>query len=159
MWSSDSESDYEDIPREYRFHMRKDFVFLSDSEFNERFRLSRRQLENLLRDIGPTLANKTVRWHGMTPPQKTLIALYWLGKRGQYHGVCDMHGVSKMTVCRCVHDTVNAVNEIKFDKIVSWLYNKLDFIQGFHAIAGFPEVCGAVDGTLTTLPELTNQLM
>lgn len=151
MWSSDSESDYEDLPREYRFNIRKDFAFLSDNEFNERFRLSRHQFENLLRDIGPRLANRTVRYYGLTPPQKTLIALHWLGNGGQYHGVCDMHGVSKMTVCRCVHDIVSAVNEVKFDEIVSWPLNMLDVVQRFHAIAGFPEVCGIVDGTLINI--------
>nr|CAI5840292.1 unnamed protein product [Callosobruchus analis] len=149
--STRKEKFHSHLPRQYRFNIRKDFAFLTDNEFNERFRLNRCQLENLLRDIGPRLANTTVRWYGLTPPQKTLIALHWLGNGGQYHGVCDMHGVSKMTVCRCVHDTVNAVNEIKFDEIVSWPHNMFDVVQRFYAIAGFPEVCGAVDGTLLTI--------
>lgn len=42
----------------------------------------------------------------------------------------------------------SSVNEIKFDEIVSSIYNTLNVAQQFHAISGFPEVCVAVDGTL-----------
>lgn len=78
MWSSDSESDFEDGPAEYRFRERTDFSFLSAAEFTERFRLNRRQVYDLARDM-------------------------------------------------------------------------LDVIQRFHAMAGFPEVCGVVDGILINI--------
>ncbi|KAL1492568.1 hypothetical protein ABEB36_010808 [Hypothenemus hampei] len=131
MWSSSSDSDEaENVFGEvYRFRERVDFGFLSDDEFSERFRLNRIQFQDLLRDLSPALQNRSNRWYGLQPTQKMCIALHWLGNGGQYHGVCDMHGVSKMTVCRCVHDFVNTVNEIKFNEVVSWPANTLDVIQ------------------------------
>ncbi|KAJ8909428.1 hypothetical protein NQ315_016450 [Exocentrus adspersus] len=150
MWSSSSNSDEDEnvVRVPYRFRERHDFAFLSDQEFIERFRLNRAQFQDLLRDLYPVLQNHSNRWYGLQPSQKMWIALHWLGNGGQYHGVCDMHGVSKMTVCRCVHDFVDAVNQIKFNEVVSWPANTLDIIQGFHAMAGMPEVCGVIDGTL-----------
>lgn len=44
-----------------------------------------------------------------------------------------------MTVCRGVHNTVNAVNEIKLNKIVMALCQME--IQIFHEKAGFLKVC------------------
>ncbi|KAL7637440.1 UNVERIFIED_CONTAM: hypothetical protein RMT77_012168 [Armadillidium vulgare] len=59
-----------------------------------------------------------------------------------------MHGVSKMTLGRCVHEVVDAVNSVLFDTFVKWPQNTFNVIQQFHAIAGFPHVCGVVDGIL-----------
>lgn len=156
MWSSDSESDNENARAVYRYRERINFVILTDGEFLERFRLNREQCETLLQDIGPAIANQTIRWYGLSPLQKLLIALHWFGNGGQYHGVCDMHGVSKMTVCRCVHEVVASVNEIKFDALIRWPDNTGNVVERFHNLAGFPEVCGIVDGTLINIDAPTN---
>lgn len=156
MSSSDSDSANENDRAVYRYRERINFVILTDGEFVERFRLSRQQCESLLQDIGPAIANITIRWYGLSPLQKLLIALHWSGNGGQYHGVCNMHGVSKITVCRCVHEVTAAVNEIKFDVLVRWPDNTANVIERFHNLAGFPEVCGAVDEILINIDAPTN---
>ncbi|KAG5896331.1 hypothetical protein JTB14_030534 [Gonioctena quinquepunctata] len=156
MWSSDSEGDNENAHAVYRFRERINFVILTDGEFVKRFRLHREHCETVLQDIGPAIANHTSRWYGLSPLQKLLIAMHWFGNGGQYHGVCDMPGVSKMTVCRCVHEVVAAVNEIEFDAIIRWPNNTANVVERFHNLAGFPEVCGAVDGTLINIDAPTN---
>nr|XP_023025292.1 putative nuclease HARBI1 [Leptinotarsa decemlineata] len=111
---------------------RSNFVILTGGEFVERFRHSRQHCQSLLQDIGPAIANITIRGYDLSPLQKLLIALHWFGNGGQYHGVCDMHGVSKMTD------------------------NTGNVIERFHNLAGFPEVYGAVDGILINMDAPTN---
>ncbi|KAJ8942709.1 hypothetical protein NQ314_009981 [Rhamnusium bicolor] len=84
--------------------------------------------------------------YGLQTMQKMLPAM--LGNGEQYHGICDMHGVSRMTVCRCVHKFVDAVNQIKFNEIISWPTDTLKVVQQFHEMTGMSEVCGTVDGIL-----------
>ncbi|RXG71310.1 putative nuclease HARBI1 [Armadillidium vulgare] len=110
--------------------------------------LNKIQFQNVLTEIGEVLQNKTNRFYSLSAEQKLKIGLHWLGNGGQYHGIADMHGVSKMTVGRCVHEVVDAVNSVLFDTFVKWPQNTFDIIQQFHAIAGFPHVCGVVDGIL-----------
>jgi hypothetical protein len=64
--------------------------------------------------------------------------LHWLGNGGQYHGIADIHGISKSTVCRTVHSVVMVVNEIKFPVIVNWPENKQQVIQDFFGVAEMP---------------------
>ncbi|KAJ8936044.1 hypothetical protein NQ314_012518, partial [Rhamnusium bicolor] len=56
----------------------------------------------------------------LSPTQEMLIAVHWLGNDGQHHSICDMHEVSRMTVCRFVREFVDAVNQINFNEIISW---------------------------------------
>ena len=46
---------------------------------------------------------------------------------------------------------MDAVNQIKFNEVVSWPANTLGVIQGFHGMAGLPEMCGVIDGTLINI--------
>ena len=62
-----SESDNENARAVYRYRERINFVILTEGEFVERFRLNREQCETLLQDIGPAIANQTIRWYGLSP--------------------------------------------------------------------------------------------
>ncbi|KAL7645369.1 UNVERIFIED_CONTAM: hypothetical protein RMT77_003755 [Armadillidium vulgare] len=67
-----------------------------------------------------------------------------------------MNGISNMTVARCVHEVLDAVNSALFDTFVNWSRNTFDVIQQFHAISGFPPVCGVVDGILIKIDAPVN---
>lgn len=139
------------IRQAYRYLPRNNFAGITDFEFKEKFRLSTVQFENVLDEIGGFLENKSNRFYSLSAEQTLKIGLHWLGNGGQYHGIADMHGVSKMTVSRCVHSVVNAVNSVLFNRLVKWPENTFDVVQQFHAIAGFPQVCGVVDGILINI--------
>lgn len=159
MWSSSSssESENEEIIQIRRrlFRPRINSVFNSLFEFNERFRMTSVQMEQLRVDIGPMLLHPTDRSHALSSKMQICIALHWLGNGGQYHVISDAHGVSKASVCRCVRSVVYAVNEIKFPQVVTWPENILNVSAGFFAKAGFPQVIGCVDGTLVKIDSPT----
>nr|CAI5832608.1 unnamed protein product [Callosobruchus analis] len=151
--SSSSEDDNEEIIqiRKRVFRPRINCVFRSVFEFNERFRMSSIQMEQLRMDIGHMLLPPTDRSHALSTKMQLCIALHWLGNGGQYHVIADTHGVSKASVCRCVRNVVHAVNQIKFPQCVNWPEHILNVSAGFFAIAGFPQVIGCVDGTLVKI--------
>lgn len=152
MFSSDS-SDTEEEIIQYRrirtFRPRSDFGYIENTyEYNERFRLSFNQFQNLLENIAPYLQHRTARNYALTPKQQLEIALHWFGTGTQYHAVADMHGVSKASVCRSVRNVVHGINNTFFRERVKWPNNLNDVVHHFHEIAGMPLICGAVDGTL-----------
>jgi hypothetical protein len=152
MWSSDSDSDGENNHQRRRFVKQHiNFNFVSLFEYNERFRLNAIAVEELLRDIGHILHHPTNRSSALSARNQLLIALHWLGNGGEYHGIADMHGISKSTVCRTVCSVVMAVNEIKFPVTVNWPENKQQVIKDFFGIVEMPQVVGCIDGTLINI--------
>lgn len=157
MWE-ESSSDEEDV-HPYFIHQRRRRVFrtrincnfVSVYEFNERFRLSSVKLESLLQDIGHRLHRETNRSRALSEKLQLCVALHWFGNGGQYHGISDMHGISKASVCRAVHAVVNAVNEVKFPVVVNWPANIMQVVTKFHNLAQMPTVIGCIDGTLINI--------
>jgi hypothetical protein len=84
----------------------------------------------------------------LSPHQQLLVALHWMGNGGLYHGIADMHGISRSTVSRIVERVVNAIVDHLFQDVVRWHVNTYDIAVDFFRIAGFPSVAGCVDGTI-----------
>ncbi|XP_054259823.1 putative nuclease HARBI1 [Macrosteles quadrilineatus] len=160
MWNSD-DSSYEEPPQRRRrtFKVRKNFNFESAFKINERFRMPPQKLEEMLEIICPNLESETARNHALTSKQVVCIGLHWMGNGSQYHGLSDMHGVHKSTVCRAVHSFVRTVNNTLFPRVVDWPYDIVKVVKGFHAIAEMPLVIGCIDGTLINMdaPVLNEQ--
>ncbi|KAJ8866812.1 hypothetical protein PR048_032673 [Dryococelus australis] len=76
------------------------------------------------------------------------VAHHWLGTGGHYHSVADMHGISKASVCRAVHNFVGAVIDEIFRQFVKWPKNVEDIVNKFYRSGGMLMVCGSVDGIL-----------
>lgn len=81
--------------------------------------------------IGPKLHHPTNRSHALRAKFQLLVALYWLGNGSQYHGLADMHGISKSTVCRSVHSVVAAINAVKFHRKVRFPNNMEEVVRNF----------------------------
>lgn len=127
---------------------RINFEFFLESAFIERFRISRSAAEKVLNAIGPTIDHRSHINHALVPKQQLLLALHFFGNGSQYHGVGDMHGIHKSTVCRVVNRVSRAIHRILFPVYVRWPNNCGSISIGFSEIAGFPRVAGVVDGTL-----------
>lgn len=96
MWSSSSSSENENeeiiqIRRRRVFRPRINSAFRSLFEFNERFRMTSVQMEQLRMDIGHMLLHPTDRSQALSTKMQICIALHWLGNGGQYHVISDAH--------------------------------------------------------------------
>lgn len=147
--SSDSEEEIERLPRLFRDRINTEFR--TEYEFNERFRMTSVKMEQLVTDLGPQLFRPTHRSQALSVKLQLCVALHWLGSGGQYHTVADMHGVSKASVCRAVHNVVDAVNAVLFNRVVRWPSDMNAVISKFHSLASMPMVMGCIDGTLINI--------
>ena len=81
---------------------------------------------------------------------KLAIALTYLGTKGSLDNVADQYGVSRATAYRAVH-SICTVLYLERNKHIFFPRNRSEWsevMEGFFQLAGFPGVCGAVDGTL-----------
>ncbi len=154
-----TDSDEENRPpppkkrRKRTFRERINFQ-LVDGEFVERFRFSKEGVEHLVKRVGNDLQSKTARNCALSPYQKLLLALRFYASGQVYYGNGDAHGISKATVCRCVHEvTAVLLNRILLEQ-VRWPEGAtaMEAIgERFYKKAKMPSVCGCIDGTLVKI--------
>lgn len=148
--TSDDEGEEGLVCRQRVFRPRINFDSFCVMEFKERFRLRPNEAEFVVTRLAPRLidSNKNM---ALTPRQQLLVALHWLGNGSQYHGIGDMHGVSKSTVCRSLKRVVNAIVDLLFQEIVRFPDETSDLAYKFMRKGGFPCVAGCADGTLINI--------
>lgn len=129
---------------------RKNYEISQNNVTIERFRLNKVQIEFVLTKIGDKLL-RSEKNYALNPLQQLLTALHWMGNGGQYHGVGDMHGVSKATVCRVVHRVAEALVEVMLQDTVCWPTNSSENATHFLRQGGFPQVAGCIDGTVINI--------
>lgn len=146
--SSEDEEEEAIILRRQRYRQRISFS-LNESFFKEKFRIYSEAAEYVIREIVPYLYYDTFRNNPLTPQMQLLVALHFIGNGAQYHGIGDMHGISKSTVCRCVRRVSEAIVDRLMGKHVKWPENNVNSIAlEFKSFANFPHVAGVVDGSL-----------
>lgn len=136
--------------RERRFKPRinNDFNDMTDGEFLEKFRVSKRTVQYILSKIGILLKHKTNRNKALNSENQLLCALHWFGCGSQYHVVGDTQGVSKSTIHRCVKRVCNLIIEHLLGEEIRWPGNAAYIAESFKTFANFPNVAGIVDGSL-----------
>jgi hypothetical protein len=152
--SDDSDSEQPKVKKVYR--ERINFRNLTDFCFKEKFRLSTEEIEYVLEKVGSKLVHKTNKNKALTPEQQLLTALHWMGNGGQYHGVADMHGITKATVCRSLKSVVNVIVSGLFQETVQWPTNTENIALDFLKKGGFPSVAGAADGIVVNIDRPNN---
>ena len=100
---------------------------------------------------GTKLLHATTKNKCLSPRKQLLVALHWMGNGSQYHGISDMHGISKATVCRCVHRVTDAIVELLLPKVICWPDDPSALALKFFQKGGFPNVVGCADGTLVNI--------
>lgn len=130
------------------YRERINFSFFLESTFIERFRISQSAAEKVLCAIGESIDHRSHMNCALLPKQQLLVALHFYGSGAQYHGIGDMHGIHKSTVCRVVNRVSRSVYRILFPLYVRWPNNCSHIPVGFLGIADFPRIAGIVDGTL-----------
>ena len=77
------------------------------------------------------------------------LTLRFLASNGFYRLIGHAQGVHKSTVCRAIKRTKLLVEQY-FDSLVKWpdnLNERINIGKEFFVNGGFPNVCGAIDGT------------
>ena len=117
------------------------FQFNTVFEYNERFRLSAIEVEEILFDIGYRLEHPTNSSKALSAKHQLVTTLHWLRNGCQYHGIADMHTMAKSCVYRSIRSVVTIINQIKFPQVVC-------LSQEFYNATRMTQVVGCTDGTL-----------
>lgn len=140
----DDDPVYEVLPR--ILHRRVNY-HLHNGIFRQTFRVDREVVIQIETLIGRYLVN-TNRNAALSPRQQILTTLHFMGNGCQYHVNGQVHGISKSTVCRCLHRICRLIVYHVMPLFVRWPTVSYIIERQFFAIAGFPYVKGIVDGTL-----------
>lgn len=88
------------------------------------------------------------RNHPLTPIQQLLITLRFYATGSYQLAIADLHGVSRLTVCRYIKKVSTAIARLR-SKLIKWpgQNEAMSIKTKFYEIAGFPCVIGAIDCT------------
>ncbi|XP_055306839.1 putative nuclease HARBI1, partial [Sitodiplosis mosellana] len=149
MFFDDDDDDEVDINYRVRnYHPRINFNLPTPKLFRESFRVDRQVVECIERHIGQFIQRETHRSHALSVREQILIALHFLGNGSVYHLNGYSIGVTKSTVCKCVHLVCRLIMHHLMPQYVRWPTNPNDISARFARKAGFPFVMGCIDGTL-----------
>ena len=82
----------------------------------------------------------------------------FLAKGDYLSEVGDVHGISISSACRVVHAVCGAIcARVKNINFPSTDVELMNIKQGFFEIADFPNVVGAIDGTLVPIQGMTGE--
>ena len=152
-------------------HLRRNRVFrdrlhpldaYNDTEIISRYRLSRPLILQLYDDIRVDIEPQTRRSHAIPGILQLFSALRFYAT-GTFQAVIgDSVGVHKCSVCRIVTRVTDAICRLK-NRYIRFPRTAADIAttkQTFHDIAHFPQVIGAVDGTLIPIkrPKINEHL-
>ena len=115
--SSESDEEVEEPIRGRTFRPRINF---DSDDFEEKFRLKRATVEEILQRIGGELLHPTQRNKALTPNHQLLDALRFFATNGVYNLVAVAHGPSPATLCRTIKRVVNSINANYFDSVIKW---------------------------------------
>ena len=85
----------------------------------------------------------------ITVEHRVAISLWCLATSCEYRTISHLFGIGRSTVCKVVHDTVNAiVKNLKYRYIYFPIEEaKKKIINGFETKWRFPQCVGAIDGS------------
>jgi len=135
--------------RERLFRPRRLYDVSDPISFRQLYRMPIEAVNYLEEQIGHELESQTNRNHPLTPREKILSYLNFLGGNLYYHNVKNINGPSSSTICRIVKDVTNVIlSWEEMNPVIRWPANVLeDVVRPFKDIAGMPAVVGAIDGT------------
>lgn len=125
----------------------------NDTEIVARYRLSRQLIMALYDLIGPNIEPETHRSHAIPGMLKIFVALRYYASGSFQNVMGDGTGIHKSSVCRIIADVTNELCRVR-NTFITFPQNAQDIMQtkeAFHDIGDFPNVIGAIDGTLISI--------
>jgi hypothetical protein len=135
-------------PRQFR-RINRQFDEQDPEEVRRRYRFTPGNIDRLERLIGDRLHRQTNRNQALTVRQQILIGLRFFASGNFLQVIGDTFGIDIATVSRVVTDVTDVLFDIR-DRVIIFPTtdrHKHQIKQGFFAIAGFPSVISAIDGT------------
>lgn len=126
---------------------RNPYDFLSDEEFRERFRLRKHVFIEVLKRIddgGVPIICETKC--SLTLMQEFLVCLQYMSTNKFQLSIADEFGITQPTVSRIFWRMVRQVSKLA-ESVIRFPSDLNEVKEGFQAVAGFPAVIGAIDGT------------
>lgn len=135
--------------RERVFRERADLFAESSEWLLSRYRFPKHILLDLCHELGPMLERETKRTKAIPVHIQVLSTLGFLATGTFQRELGDRVGISQPSLSRILPTVLDAIvslvpNYIRFPYL---LPHKAEVKRGFHAIAGFPNVIGAIDCT------------
>ena len=129
--------------------MQQPYEVYSDEELRARFRFGSRSIEFLEQLLGEDIRRTTERNQPVPVKMQILVALRFYATGHFFQVIGDLFGLHKSTVSRIVHRVSELLERRKDDFIVFPTVREdiNEAMEGFEAIANFPNVVGCVDGT------------
>lgn len=154
--SSDEEDEINQNRRRTVFNRIRINYNLNGFQFREAFRIDIEVFEQLENYLGRHIIVSR-RNNSLSPREQLLTTLHFLGNGAQYHINGHVHSVSKATVCRCVHRVCDLISKFLMPLYVRWPTSSILVEREFRQKAGFPNVKGAIDGTLVRIDAPANE--
>ncbi|XP_041378088.1 putative nuclease HARBI1 [Gigantopelta aegis] len=134
------------------------FDVFDDKEMIARYRLSLECVTDLCDLLNDDLKRQTLRCHAL-PTSLQVFAAFRFFATGTFQSVVgDILGISKSSTSRCVH-AVACASTRKVNNFIMFpmdLDTRRQIKEHFYSIAKFPNVLGAIDGTLILIRSPTN---
>ncbi|XP_064645965.1 putative nuclease HARBI1 [Lineus longissimus] len=121
----------------------------TDRAFIRRYRISKDLFRYVLELIRPQIEHPTNRSRALLPLEQLAVALRFYAFGSFQIEFGDSSGVSQATCCRVVRRVSEAICARKdhFIRFPTQVEDRRVVMQGFHEIAEFPGVIGAINGT------------
>ncbi|KAL2086050.1 hypothetical protein ACEWY4_017109 [Coilia grayii] len=137
------------IRRERVFHDHNDFLAHDDDWLISRFRFPRAILLELCAELSPGLERETARRHALPVPIQVLSTLRFLATGSYQRELADRSGMSQAAFSRTIPAVLNGIIRLsaRYIEFPYNIVNQANIKAQFAAIAGFPNVIGAIDCT------------
>lgn len=124
--------------------------FLDDRRIVRDYRLDRQAIFEICGEVEEQNTRPTKRSCSMPVSLQVMIALRYYASGSYLSVIGDAHGVGKMSASRCLHQisAYFAENAHRFIKFPMGQEEQFSVKKVFFYIKQFPQVLGAVDGTL-----------
>nr|XP_022311005.1 putative nuclease HARBI1 [Crassostrea virginica] len=130
----------------------------TDIELIARYRFPSRTILSLTDLVRDRVQHPTSRSHAIPALVQVLTTLRFLAKGDYLSEVADMHGISLSSASRIIHSVCSALclclDNIRFPTTLQDLKRVKD---EFYKIQNFPNVVGAIDGTLITIQGMAGE--
>ncbi|KAL6469081.1 hypothetical protein MHYP_G00226050 [Metynnis hypsauchen] len=137
------------IRRERVFCDHYDFLAHDDDWLISRFRFPRAVLLELCAELGPVLERETARSRALPVPLQVLTMLGFLATGSFQRELADRSGISQSSLSRAMPAVLDGIicMSAKYIKFPYEAVDQANIKAQFAAIAGFPNVIGAIDCT------------
>ncbi|KAJ8390024.1 hypothetical protein AAFF_G00111850 [Aldrovandia affinis] len=122
----------------------------TDSQWQKSFRVSRETFQYLCAKVKPAIERKDTTLRLCVPLEKRVgIALWKLATSSDYRTVGHLFGVGVTTVCRCLHEFCQAVNQIVLPEVLSGPKPEdlEEMATAFERQWDVPQCIGAIDSS------------